>query len=101
MIMWFRMPPSWEVMMLLIGLVQKVALFYSLQRFCMPLLLVRRQFLIIRLMLEILVSTVDVVLGSGNIDEKFLGFTLFALVPNTTEFVNAISFALNGNIALR
>ena len=43
----------------------------------------------------------DVVLGSGSIDEKFLGFTLFALVPNTTEFLNAISFALNENIALR
>ena len=51
--------------------------------------------------LEILVDTVDVVLGSVSIDEKFLGFTLFALVPNTTEFLNAISFALNGNIALR
>lgn len=38
--------------------------------------------------------------GSG-IDEKFLGVTLFALVPNTTEFMNAMSFALNGNIALR
>jgi len=50
--------------------------------------------------LEILVDTVDVVLGSVSIDEKFLGFTLFALVPNTTEFLNAISFALNGNIAL-
>jgi len=50
---------------------------------------------------EILVDTVDVVLGSGSIDEKFLGFTLFALVPNTTEFLNAISFALNENIALR
>ncbi|KAF9072131.1 hypothetical protein BDP27DRAFT_1361201 [Rhodocollybia butyracea] len=34
-------------------------------------------------------------------DEKFLGVTLLALVPNTTEFMNAISFALNGNIALR
>lgn len=38
--------------------------------------------------------------GSG-IDEKFLGITLFALVPNTTEFMNAMSFALTGNIALR
>ena len=38
--------------------------------------------------------------GSG-IDEKFLGVTLFALVPNTTEFMNAMSFAMNGNIALR
>ena len=35
-----------------------------------------------------------------DIDEKFLGITLFALVPNTTEFLNAISFAMNGNIAL-
>ncbi|KAK0614869.1 Sodium/calcium exchanger protein-domain-containing protein [Bombardia bombarda] len=49
---------------------------------------------------EILVDTVDVVLESFEIDEKFLGITLFALVPNTTEFLNAISFAMNGNIAL-
>ena len=49
---------------------------------------------------EILVSTVDAVLANVDIDEKFLGITLFALVPNTTEFLNAISFAMNGNIAL-
>ncbi|KAH0558463.1 hypothetical protein GP486_004876 [Trichoglossum hirsutum] len=49
---------------------------------------------------EILVNKVDVVLKNVNIDEKFLGITLFALVPNTTEFLNAISFAMNGNIAL-
>lgn len=49
---------------------------------------------------EILVSTVDAVLSNVDIDEKFLGITLFALVPNTTEFLNAISFAMNGNIAL-
>lgn len=49
---------------------------------------------------EILVSTVDAVLVGSAIDEKFLGITLFALVPNTTEFLNAISFAMNGNIAL-
>lgn len=36
---------------------------------------------------EILVNTVDVVLASVDIDEKFLGITLFALVPNTTEFL--------------
>lgn len=50
---------------------------------------------------EILVDVVDVVLQGSGIDEKFLGITLFALVPNTTEFMNAFSFALNGNIALR
>ncbi|KAF2852382.1 calcium permease family membrane transporter-like protein [Plenodomus tracheiphilus IPT5] len=49
---------------------------------------------------EILVNTVDAVLVGSDIDEKFLGITLFALVPNTTEFLNAISFAMNGNIAL-
>ena len=36
---------------------------------------------------EILVDTVDIVLKSVEIDEKFLGITLFALVPNTTEFL--------------
>lgn len=49
---------------------------------------------------EVLVDTVDVILSSVDVDEKFLGITLFALVPNTTEFLNAISFAMNGNIAL-
>ncbi|KAK4495744.1 hypothetical protein PRZ48_013012 [Zasmidium cellare] len=49
---------------------------------------------------EILVDTVDSVLSSIDIPEKFLGITLFSLVPNTTEFLNAISFAMNGNVAL-
>ncbi|EIM85854.1 uncharacterized protein STEHIDRAFT_168908 [Stereum hirsutum FP-91666 SS1] len=49
---------------------------------------------------ELLVDVVDVVLEGSGIDEKFLGTTLFALVPNTTEFMNAMSFAMNGNIAL-
>lgn len=49
---------------------------------------------------EILVGTVDGVLQKVSIDEKFVGVTIFALVPNTTEFLNAISFAMNGNIAL-
>ncbi|KFH70969.1 hypothetical protein MVEG_03815 [Podila verticillata NRRL 6337] len=31
---------------------------------------------------------------------RLLGLTLFALVPNVTEFMNAISFAMYGNIAL-
>ena len=51
--------------------------------------------------LELLIHVVDFILKGSGIDEKFLGVTLFALVPNTTEFMNAISFALNGNIALR
>ncbi|KAK3715843.1 hypothetical protein LTR37_006826 [Vermiconidia calcicola] len=52
------------------------------------------------LIAEILVDTVDAVLSNVAIDEKFLGITLFSLVPNTTEFLNAISFAMNGNVAL-
>lgn len=42
---------------------------------------------------EILVNTVDVVLESVDIDEKFLGITLFALVPNTTEFLVGFGLA--------
>lgn len=49
---------------------------------------------------EILVDCVDVVLVNYKIDPKFLGLTVFALVPNTTEFVNAFSFAMHGNVAL-
>jgi hypothetical protein len=40
---------------------------------------------------EILVDVVDVVLDGSGIPEKFLGVTLFALVPNTTEFMNGQS----------
>lgn len=43
---------------------------------------------------EILVDTVDVVLESVDIDEKFLGITLFALVPNTTEFLVCVALIL-------
>ena len=46
---------------------------------------------------EILVNTVDVVLESVDIDEKFLGITLFALVPNTTEFLVCHNIVLNSN----
>lgn len=49
---------------------------------------------------EILVNTVDEVLANYPINPKFLGLTVFALVPNTTEFLNAISFAIGGNVAL-
>ncbi|OBA20989.1 hypothetical protein METBIDRAFT_31630 [Metschnikowia bicuspidata var. bicuspidata NRRL YB-4993] len=49
---------------------------------------------------EILVDNVDAVLSHFPINPKFLGLTVFALVPNTTEFVNAISFAVGGNVAL-
>lgn len=49
---------------------------------------------------EILVDNVDSVLSDFPINPKFLGLTVFALVPNTTEFLNAISFAIGGNVAL-
>lgn len=49
---------------------------------------------------EILVDAVDEVLDGSGLDLKLLGVTLFALVPNATEFMNAMSFAINGNIAL-
>lgn len=47
---------------------------------------------------EILVDTVDVVLEGFAIDEKFLGITLFALVPNTTEFL--VSLIPNSDVIL-
>ena len=50
---------------------------------------------------EILVNCVDTVLHDfPGLNQKFLGLTIFALIPNTTEFVNAISFAIHGNVAL-
>jgi Ca2+:H+ antiporter len=50
------------------------------------------------LIAEILVNTVDVVLEGVAIDEKFLGITLFALVPNTTEFLVSPSPILSPSI---
>ncbi|CAB4404990.1 unnamed protein product [Rhizophagus irregularis] len=49
---------------------------------------------------EILVENVTFVLKHVNTTEKILGLTLFALVPNVTEFLNAMLFSLYGNIAL-
>lgn len=49
---------------------------------------------------EILVTCVDGVLESSSLNPKFLGLTILALVPNSTEFLNAISFATHGNVAL-
>ncbi|CAG8634112.1 13280_t:CDS:2 [Rhizophagus irregularis] len=48
-----------------------------------------------------LASNVTFVLKHVNTTEKILGLTLFALVPNVTEFLNAMLFSLYGNIALR
>lgn len=45
-------------------------------------------------------DVVDDVLEGSSIREKLLGVTIFALVPNSTEFMNAISFAMHGNISL-
>lgn len=49
---------------------------------------------------EVLVDSVDGVLAHVNISQRMLGLTIFALVPNTAEFINAISFAVNGNVSL-
>ena len=59
--------------------------------------------LLYALIAEILVNTVDEVLANISIDEKFLGITLFALVPNTTEFLVCIHFQLvnSSNISIR
>ncbi|KAJ2197126.1 hypothetical protein GGH18_001421 [Coemansia sp. RSA 530] len=55
---------------------------------------------IFSLVAEVLVDTVDVVIQGVGIPEKYIGLTLFALVPNVTEFLNAIAFAIQNNIAL-
>eukprot|EP00834_Sanchytrium_tribonematis_P005868 NODE_387_length_8274_cov_0.737125.p2 type:complete len:641 gc:universal NODE_387_length_8274_cov_0.737125:359-2281(+) len=49
---------------------------------------------------ELLVDCVDVVLQGTQLSEKFIGVTLFALVPSVPEFVNAIAFALQGHVDL-
>lgn len=49
---------------------------------------------------EILVKSVDPILETFKISPRMLGMTIFALVPTTTELLNAISFAMNGNVAL-
>ncbi|XBW38414.1 hypothetical protein QEN19_004002 [Hanseniaspora menglaensis] len=50
---------------------------------------------------EILIHCLDFIIQSFPIlKPKFLGVTVFALVPNLTEFLNAYSFARNGNVSL-
>ncbi|KAJ3282018.1 hypothetical protein HK104_011148 [Borealophlyctis nickersoniae] len=52
------------------------------------------------LIAEVLIDSVDVVLENFVIGQKFVGVTLFALVPTVTEFYNAIAFSMQDNIAL-
>ncbi|KAF5664719.1 calcium permease [Fusarium heterosporum] len=52
------------------------------------------------LLAVILIDAVDTILQEFYIEERFLGLTIFALIPNATEIWNAILFAVNGNIAL-
>ncbi|KAI6754562.1 hypothetical protein HG530_012314 [Fusarium avenaceum] len=52
------------------------------------------------LLATILIDAVDTILQEFYIEERFLGLTVFALIPNATEIWNAILFAANGNIAL-
>ncbi|RKP04244.1 hypothetical protein CXG81DRAFT_8583 [Caulochytrium protostelioides] len=49
---------------------------------------------------EVLIACLDGVLEGSAVDAKFLGLTLFAIVPTVTEFCNAIAFARAGNISL-
>ncbi|EDO16204.1 hypothetical protein Kpol_1014p23 [Vanderwaltozyma polyspora DSM 70294] len=50
---------------------------------------------------EILIECLQSILEDfSSLNPKLLGLIVIALVPNTTEFINAISFALKGNIAL-
>ncbi|PVU98657.1 hypothetical protein BB559_001364 [Furculomyces boomerangus] len=56
--------------------------------------------LLFSLVAEVLVDTVDSVISNIGLSEKMLGFTLFALVPTVTEFVNATAFAMQKNIEL-
>ena len=49
---------------------------------------------------ELLVDCVDVVTNGSGLSQKFIGVTLFALVPSVPEFVNAISFAIGGHVDL-
>ncbi|CCH62314.1 hypothetical protein TBLA_0H00210 [Henningerozyma blattae CBS 6284] len=57
--------------------------------------------LIYSIIAEILINCLNtIILQYPNIPMKLLGLILFALVPNTTEFLNAVSFSLNGNVML-
>lgn len=52
------------------------------------------------LIAEELVRTLEPTLDLIGIPQSFAGLTVIALIPNTAEFVNAIQFALQNNIAL-
>ena len=55
------------------------------------------------LLAESLITSLDSIPSSPasrKISEKFLGLTLFALVPSISEFYNAIAFAIHDHIAL-
>ena len=52
------------------------------------------------LMAHVMTEKIPEVIDSLHLSERFVGLVFYTLIPNAAEYMNAIKFALNGNIGL-
>ena len=52
------------------------------------------------IMAHVMTDKIPEVIESLGLSERFVGLVFYTLVPNAAEYMNAIKFALNGNIGL-
>lgn len=52
------------------------------------------------LMAHVMTEKIPEVIDSLGLSERFVGLVFYTLIPNAAEYMNAIKFALNGNIGL-
>jgi Ca2+:H+ antiporter len=52
------------------------------------------------LMAHVITDKIPEVIDKIHLSQRFVGLVFFTLIPNAAEYMNAIKFALNGNIGL-
>jgi Ca2+:H+ antiporter len=56
--------------------------------------------LIFSAMAEVITAKIPVVIEDLQLSQRFVGLVFYTIIPNAAEYMNAIKFALNGNIGL-
>ena len=52
------------------------------------------------LMANVMTGKIPIVIEELGLSQRFVGLVFYTLIPNAAEYMNAIKFALNGNIGL-
>jgi Ca2+:H+ antiporter len=51
-------------------------------------------------MAHVITDKIPAVIKDYNLSERFVGLVFYTLIPNAAEYMNAVKFAINGNIGL-